>query len=252
MPERGEKRGTRIRPQSITIRTPSMVRLVSAIEVASTTLRRPGRRRRDGAVLVGRRQVAVERRHVDRRRRGPAAAPRRGGSRRRRAGRPGRCRSPRRAHRGRRSPPCPRCGPPPRDRDSASRPGTCGRPTSTSGAPPSRCDTGPGSSVADMAMTRRSSRSARLRFAHQGEGEVGLQPALVQLVEDHAADARRAPDRPAAGAGTGRRSRPRCACAGRPCCRAARDSRPSRRPPRRASPPCGARRRGRRGGAAPA
>ena len=41
MPERGEKRGTRIRPQSITMRTPSMVRLVSAIEVASTTLRRP-------------------------------------------------------------------------------------------------------------------------------------------------------------------------------------------------------------------
>jgi hypothetical protein len=41
MPERGEKRGTRISPQSITMRTPSMVRLVSAIEVASTTLRRP-------------------------------------------------------------------------------------------------------------------------------------------------------------------------------------------------------------------
>ncbi len=41
MLERGEKRGTRIRPLSITSRTPSMVRLVSAIEVASTTLRRP-------------------------------------------------------------------------------------------------------------------------------------------------------------------------------------------------------------------
>ena len=29
----------------------------------------------------------------------------------------------------------------------------------------------------------------RLRLAHQGEGQVGLQAALVQLVEDHAADA---------------------------------------------------------------
>ncbi len=42
MPERGEKRGRRIWPLSITMRTPSMVRLVSAIEVESTTLRRPG------------------------------------------------------------------------------------------------------------------------------------------------------------------------------------------------------------------
>ena len=42
MPERGENFGTRIWPLSITMRTPSMVRLVSAIEVASTTLRRPG------------------------------------------------------------------------------------------------------------------------------------------------------------------------------------------------------------------
>ena len=40
-----------------------------------------------------------------------------------------------------------------------------------------------------MAITRRSSRNARLRLAHQGEGQVGLQAALVQLVEDHAADA---------------------------------------------------------------
>ena len=29
----------------------------------------------------------------------------------------------------------------------------------------------------------------RLRLAHQGEGEIAFQPALVQLVEDHAADA---------------------------------------------------------------
>ena len=40
-----------------------------------------------------------------------------------------------------------------------------------------------------MAITRRSSRSAALRLARQGEGQIGLQPALVELVEDHAADA---------------------------------------------------------------
>ena len=43
-----------------------MVSEVSAIEVASTTLRRPGRRRRDGAVLRLRVERAVERHDVDR------------------------------------------------------------------------------------------------------------------------------------------------------------------------------------------
>ena len=37
----GSKRGPRARPPSMTMRMPSMVRLVSAIEVASTTLRWP-------------------------------------------------------------------------------------------------------------------------------------------------------------------------------------------------------------------
>jgi hypothetical protein len=41
MPELGEKRGTRASPQSITTRTPSIVRLVSATDVESTTLRVP-------------------------------------------------------------------------------------------------------------------------------------------------------------------------------------------------------------------
>lgn len=41
MPLPGSKRGTRARPASITTRTPSMVRLVSAMLVASTTLRVP-------------------------------------------------------------------------------------------------------------------------------------------------------------------------------------------------------------------
>ena len=41
MPVAGSYRGSRDRPQSMTTRTPSMVIEVSAIEVASTTLRRP-------------------------------------------------------------------------------------------------------------------------------------------------------------------------------------------------------------------
>ena len=56
MPVRGEKRGRRIRPLSITSRTPSMVRLVSAIDVASTTLRRP-----DGAGAIARSCSAADR-----------------------------------------------------------------------------------------------------------------------------------------------------------------------------------------------
>src|SRR5690606_15911524 len=42
MPDTGSKAGSRHRPESITTRTPSMVRLVSAMGVANTTLRRPG------------------------------------------------------------------------------------------------------------------------------------------------------------------------------------------------------------------
>ncbi|MNS93332.1 hypothetical protein D3C72_1274980 [compost metagenome] len=42
MPLPGSKRGTRANPASITTRTPSMVKLVSAMLVASTTLRLPG------------------------------------------------------------------------------------------------------------------------------------------------------------------------------------------------------------------
>ena len=53
-PRSGSKSGTRMKPQSMTTRTPSMVSEVSAIEVASTILRRPGARRRDGAVLRAR------------------------------------------------------------------------------------------------------------------------------------------------------------------------------------------------------
>ncbi len=65
-PTAGSKRGTRASPESTTTRTPSMVSEVSAIEVASTTLRRPGGARRDRAVLHVRVERAVERHHVDR------------------------------------------------------------------------------------------------------------------------------------------------------------------------------------------
>ena len=46
MPVRGEKRGTRLNPQSTTIRTPRTVTLDSAIEVARTILRSCSQRRR--------------------------------------------------------------------------------------------------------------------------------------------------------------------------------------------------------------
>ncbi len=42
MPMRGEKRGTRIRPESTTTRMPSIVSDVSAIALESTTFRAPG------------------------------------------------------------------------------------------------------------------------------------------------------------------------------------------------------------------
>ena len=118
-----------------------------------------GGRGGNGAILVGGREVAVERRHVDvaaevqafldaadladagQEHQGAAAlfGEARGAPSRRR---------------------CPRCGPRARGRDSACRPGTCGRPMAITGAPPRRSDTGPGSRVADMAITRRSSRNA--------------------------------------------------------------------------------------------
>ena len=61
-----------MRPLSTTTRTPSMVSDVSAIDVASTILRRPGARRRDGEILGARVHRAIERSDVD----VPAADPR--------------------------------------------------------------------------------------------------------------------------------------------------------------------------------
>ena len=210
-----------------------------------------GGRGRDGAVLVGRREVAIERRHVDigaeiaQALLDPADLADAGQEDQRAAAFLGECAPHRRRHRildaaGRLAVEIAGV-----DRKHAARALDHRR-----AAQPLRHRPGiEGRRHGDHAQVLA---QRRLRLAHQGEGKVGLQPALVQLVEDHAADAVERRDRPAASAGTGHRSRPRCACAARPWCPAARDSRPSRRPARPGWPPCAAPRRGPPAAAAPA
>ena len=65
MPLPGSNTLRRSSPESTTTRTPSIVRLVSAMFVASTTLRRPARAGRERRVLLAGRELAVERQHVD-------------------------------------------------------------------------------------------------------------------------------------------------------------------------------------------
>jgi hypothetical protein len=62
MPVEASNTGSRCRPLSMTIRTPSIVMEVSAIDVASTILRVPGRRP-DRGVLFLLAEIAVERRN---------------------------------------------------------------------------------------------------------------------------------------------------------------------------------------------
>ena len=94
IPDTGSNAGRRSYPPSTTMRTPSIVRLVSATFVASTTLRRPCRLGAQRRVLRRRGELAVERhgRAAHPRRAGPTRPPPCGGSRRRpaetRAGRP--------------------------------------------------------------------------------------------------------------------------------------------------------------------
>ena len=57
------------------------------------------------------------------------------------------------------------------------------------GASPSSSATGPPSSVADMTSTRRSSRTSACVCSVEREAEVGVEAALVKLVEDEKADA---------------------------------------------------------------
>ena len=73
IPEPGSKRARRARPASTTTRTSGMVSEVSAIAVASTSLRPVGERRQRRA-LRGERQPAVQRLHHDARRAAAARA----------------------------------------------------------------------------------------------------------------------------------------------------------------------------------
>ena len=61
MPDPGENFGTRAKPESTTTRTPSIVRLVSAMAVESNTLRRPERIRAEGGILFSLREIAIKR-----------------------------------------------------------------------------------------------------------------------------------------------------------------------------------------------
>ena len=148
----------------------------------------PGGRGRDGAVLVGRREIAIERRHVDiaaevaQALLDPADLADAGQKDQRAAAFVGEC--------------------PPHDRrhgilDAAGglaveiarvdRIHATGTLDHRRAAQPLRHRPGiEGRRHGDHAQVLA---QRRLRLAHQGEGKVGLQPALVQFVEDHAADA---------------------------------------------------------------
>ena len=56
------------------------------------------------------------------------------------------------------------------------------------GHPPRNAATGPASRVADITTRSRSGATSSPNLAQQGQGQVGLQVALVELVEDDGAD----------------------------------------------------------------
>ena len=201
MPEPGSKRARRARPASTTTRTSGMVSEVSAIAVARTS-RRPVGERRQRRALLGEGQAAVQRLEHDARRqprreagggagdlglagqedqraalglgerargRGRRPPPRGAAPARRRRTRAGRASGSRPERRG------------PRRSAPARRP-SAPRPARRRGSP-----TSPGARRSGRSAARTSSASARPRSA--------CSAALVELVEDHAADARRAPGR---------------------------------------------------------
>ena len=148
-------------PQSITTRTPSMVSEVSAIEVASTTLRRPGRRRlrpRDPARRGRARRRAARGRPPDRR--SALAQQRLDAADLALPGQEDEDRAALGAQRPRDRVRDlgPRCGGSGRGRDSGSRPGRRGPRMRITGASPRSPATRAPSSVADMTRRRRSSR----------------------------------------------------------------------------------------------
>ena len=239
-PLRGSKRGTRVQPASTTTRTPSMVRLVSAMGVASTILRRPV------ADRAGWR--AAGRRPADRRTAEPAASSAQAGSAasRRRIWRisppPGRNTS--------RSPAW---------RDSASQHGAHHdveieaigiarqvMPGHRIGA----AFAGDDGCVAQQPGHRRAVQRRRhhqqsqvlaqaaLAVQAQGQGQIGVQTALVEFVEN---DQPHAVQRRIASAGGGSecpRSAPRCGSGAIPGSRSGCDSRRFGRPIRPAGWPC--------------
>ena len=194
MPEPGSKRARRARPASTTTRTSGMVSEVSAIAVASTS------RRPSASGARARRCSAKGRPPCS----GCSTTP--GGRRgaRRAAVRaisawPGRKTS---------APPSvsararerqlgdrlleARALPRRRDHGRSSQRVSTGqaRPSAVRiGASSISAATGAASSVADITRRRRSGRSAAAALEREREAEVGLQRALVELVEDHAADA---------------------------------------------------------------
>ena len=76
-----------------------------------------------------------------------------------------------------------------RVRHSASATGKARPSLSISGASPSSARTRAPSSVADMTSSRKSSRKRLLRIEREREAEVGVERALVELVEQHRRDA---------------------------------------------------------------
>jgi len=164
-----------------------MVRLVSAIAVASTTLRRPGGRRRDRAVLVGRRQVTIEGRHVDIGAKtaepllDPADLTDAGQEDQRTTAFTGQ-----RATHGARHRVLDAAGGVALEIARLDREHAAGRFNNrcVSQALRHRAGIERGRHGDDPQVLAQRA----LRFAHQGEGEVAFQATLVQLVEDHAAD----------------------------------------------------------------
>ena len=234
------------------MRTPSRVRLVSAIEVARTSLRRPGGDGGDRGALGGGIEAAVEAVQVDIGRQRGRAARRSARSRRRRAGRrAGRPRS--RPARGGSPPPSrPRSASRQRGRDGSSSIGMA----AALALDHRRVAHQRGE--AGAVERRRHGEEAQvgaqrgLRVEREGEAEIAVEAALVHLVEQHGGDAGKlrigldALQEDAFGEDGDPGRAPSA------CCRAGSHSRSCRRPARRPAPPSARPRRARRGGAATA
>ena len=235
------------------MRTPSMVSDVSAIDVASTTLRRPGG---GGAMARSCTSASSAPYSATTSTAGSLTRSRSKVSVRRISPAPGRNAStdpaPRAAPQPRRRPPAARSARADRGRDSASPPRRRGPALSITGASPSSFATRAPSMVADITRSLRSSRkpcctsraSARPRSASSerswnSSNRSAATPVERRIVEDHAREHALGDE---LDAGAARHIR----------CRSARDSRRSRPPPRPASPPCARQRRARPAGAAPA